>query len=105
MWWYNILEDNKGIISHLLRLDTITAGSICLTANLVAMKRENPDPILIVKRTEWRRLIDYFGRGIEADSSRVGKKNIYFVHIVYIPRASSIKLHIPRQHLDTYFNM
>ena len=45
MWWYNILGDNEGSISHLLQLDHITAGSILLTANLVALKRENYEPI------------------------------------------------------------
>ena len=49
MWWYNILGDNEGSISHILRLDPITAGSILLTANLVALKRGNSEPILIVK--------------------------------------------------------
>ena len=52
MWWYNILGDNEGRISHILRLDTISAGSILLTANLVAQKRENSKPILIAKREE-----------------------------------------------------
>ena len=55
MWWYNILGDNKVRISNILRLDTITAGSSLLTAKLVALKRENYEPILIVKRTEWRK--------------------------------------------------
>ena len=32
MWWQNILEDNKGIISNRLRLGPITEGSILLTA-------------------------------------------------------------------------
>ena len=52
VWWYNIIGDNKGSITHILRLDTITEGSILLTANLVALKRENDVPILTVKRTE-----------------------------------------------------
>ena len=54
MWWYNILGDNEGSISHILRLDTITSGYILITSNLVALKRGNSDPILIVKRTEWQ---------------------------------------------------
>ena len=62
-----------------LRLDTITAGSILLTANLVALKRGNSEPILIVKRTEWRKFIDCFGLIIEAKPSKVGKKKVYFV--------------------------
>ena len=61
MWRYNIIGDNVGSISHILRLDTLTAGSILLTDNLVALKRGKYDPILIVKRTEWRKFIDYFG--------------------------------------------
>ena len=85
MWWYNILGDNKGSISHLLQLDTITTGSILLTSNLVEMKRGNTDTILTVKIIEWRKFFDYFGLSIEADPSRVGKKNVYFVHIGYIP--------------------
>ena len=73
IWWYNILGGNKGSTSHLLRLDPITAGSILLTAKLFALKRENSEPILTVKRTEWRKFIDYFGLGIEDDPSRVSK--------------------------------
>ena len=53
MWWYNILGDNEGSISHLLRIYPITEGSISLSAALVALKRGNPEPILIVKITEW----------------------------------------------------
>ena len=77
MWWYNILGDNEGIISHILLIDTIYVGSVLITTNLVALKRENNDPILIVKRTEWVKFIDYFGLSIEADPSRVGKNNVY----------------------------
>ena len=62
MWWYDILGDNKGIISHLLRLDPIIVGYIVLTNNLVALKKKNDEPILIVKRTEWRTLFDYFSK-------------------------------------------
>ena len=40
MWWYNILGDNKGIISDILMLDPITSGSAVITANLIALKRE-----------------------------------------------------------------
>ena len=46
MWWYNILGDNKGSVSHFLWLDPITSGYILLTANLVALKRGNSEPIL-----------------------------------------------------------
>ena len=105
MWWYNILGDNKGIILHILLLDTITAGSILLTVNLVALKRKNSEPILTVKRTERMKFIDYFGRNIEANPSRVGKKNVYFFCIGSIPSTSSVNLHIARQHLDKYFNL
>ena len=76
MWWYNLLGDNKGSISDLLRLDPITAGYFLLINNLIAIKRGNHEPILTVKRTEWRKFIDYFGLRIEADPSRVGKKNV-----------------------------
>ena len=100
MWCYNILRDNEGIISHLLQLDPINAGSILLTSNLFAPKRENYEPILTVKIIEWRKLIDYFGLIIEADPSRVGKKKIYTFHIGYVPGPSSIKLHISRHHMD-----
>ena len=40
MWWYNILGDNEGGISHILQLDLITVGSILLTVKLVELKRE-----------------------------------------------------------------
>ena len=55
MWWYNILGDNEVSISHILRIDPITAGSILLTVKLVvsvALKRVNSEPILTVKITE-----------------------------------------------------
>ena len=81
MWWYNLLGDNEGSISYILWLDPITVGSILLTVKLVSLKRGNSEPILTVKRTEWRKFIDYLGQSIETYSSRVGKKNVYFVHI------------------------
>ena len=84
MGWHNIFVDNEGSISHCLRLSSITAGSILITDELVALKRENSDPILAVKITKWKKFIGYFGQSIEADQSRVGKKKIYFVHIGYI---------------------
>ena len=105
MWWYNILGDNKGSISHLSRLDPIIAGSILLTITFFAMKRGNYETILTVKRTEWRKCIDSFGLSIEADPSREGKKYAYFFHIGYVPRPSSVKLHISRHHLEKYFNL
>ena len=104
MWWYNIIGDNERSISNLLQLGPITAGSILLPDNLVALKRENPESIWTVKRTEWRKFIDCFCRSIEADPSRVDKKNIHFVHIGYILRPSFVKLHKPRQHMDKQFN-
>ena len=58
-----------------------------------------------MKRTEWRKFIDYFGQSIEADPYRVGKDKIYLVHIRYIPIPSSVKLHISRHHLDKHFNL
>ena len=75
---YNILGDNEESISHISRLDIITAGSILLTIKLVALKRVNYEPILKVERTEWRKFIDSFGLSIEADPSRVKKKKITF---------------------------
>ena len=59
MWRYNIIGDNKVSISHLLRLDPMTERSILLTDNLVALKKENYEPILIVKIIEWRKFIDF----------------------------------------------
>ena len=79
MWWYNILGDNKGSMSFLLRLDPITAGYILLTDNLVALKRGNYEPILTVKGTEWSIFIELFGLSIEADPSKAGKHNVHFV--------------------------
>ena len=38
MWLYNILGDNKGGISDLLRIDTIAAGSILITVNLAEIQ-------------------------------------------------------------------
>ena len=65
-------------MSNILRIDTITAGSILLTDNLVALKKGNADPILVLKRTGWRKFIDYFGLSIEADLYKVVKKNVHF---------------------------
>ena len=52
MWWYNILGDNEESISHILQLGPITVGYFLLTDYLVALKRGNSEPNLIVKRTE-----------------------------------------------------
>ena len=105
MLWYNILGDKEGSLSHILRFDTITEGSDIITANLVALKRENYEPILIVKRTEWRKFIDYFGISIEADPSRVVKKNVCFVRIGCITSILSENPRIARQHLNKPFNL
>ena len=90
MWCYNILGDNNGIISHLLQLYPITPGSVLLTFNIVAQKKEHPVPISTVKIIEWRKFIDYFGLSIEADPSRVGKKKVHFSHIGYMPSPLSL---------------
>ena len=97
MWWYNILGDNNGSISHISQLDPFTTGYFLVDDNIVALKRENYDPILTVKIIEWRKFIDHFGLNFEANPSRVGKKNVDFVHIGYIPSPSSVKLHIERK--------
>ena len=94
MWWYNILGDNKGRISHILRIDPINAGSILCTDNLVALKRENYEPILIVNITEWRKFIDYFGLIIEANPFKVGKLKVHFFRIGSIPSTSSVNTHM-----------
>ena len=67
---------------------------------LFFLKRENPEPNLTVKIIELRKFIDCFGLSIEADSSRVVKKNVCFFYIGYRPRISSGQLHISRHHLD-----
>ena len=39
---------------------TLLLQVLCLiTNNLVELKRENPDPILKVRRIEWREIIDF----------------------------------------------
>ena len=59
MWWYNIRGDNEVGISHILWFYPINLGSILITANLVELKRENCEPVLIVKINEWRKFIDF----------------------------------------------
>ena len=105
MWQYNILGDNGGIISHLSRLDIMTARSILLTDILVALKRGYSEYILMVKRFEWRKFIHYFGLSTEANPSRVGKNNIHFVRIGSIPSTSSGNNHKSRHQCDKYFNL
>ena len=104
MWWYNILGDNKEIMSHIIRLYPINVGYILLDVKLVELERENYDYILIVKRTEWSKFIDYFSLIIEADPSKVGKKNIHFVFIWFMTINSSVNPHISRQHLYKQFS-
>ena len=101
MWWYNnILGYNKGSISDILRPDTITQGYVLITINPVALTKENHEPILTVKITAWRKFVDYFGLSIEADPSKVVRKNVYIFHIGYITRPSSVKIRISRHHMD-----
>ena len=61
-----------------LQLNPITTGYVLITANLVWLKMENPEPILTAKRVEQRKFIDYFGLSIEAEPSRAKKKNVCF---------------------------
>ena len=58
-----------------------------------------------MKRTEWSKFIDYFGLSVEADPSKVGKNNVQFLCIGYIPSTSSGNTHISRHHLDKQFNL
>ena len=105
MWWYNILGDNMEAYHIFYGLILLLQGLFYSVLKIVALKRENYEPILTVKINEWRKLIDYFGLKIETDSSRVGKKKIYIFHIGYIPRPSYVNIHISRHHLDKYFNL
>ena len=82
MWWHNVLGDNKGIISHLLWLDPITADSVLLAAKIFEMKRENPEPTLIMKIIEWSKLIYCLGVIIEAGASSVGKNKVYIFSVL-----------------------
>ena len=66
---------------------------------------ENSEPILIVKRIEWRKFIEYFGLIIEADSSKVCRKNVHFFHIGSIPSTSSGNPFVASHHLDQQFNL
>ena len=85
MWCYIILGDNKGSISYILCIDPIVSESVLFTDKLVSLKMENTEPVLTLKRTEWKKSINYFGLSIEANPSRVGKNNVYFVRVGYIP--------------------
>ena len=78
MWGYNILGDNKGRISHILRLYPITSGGVVLASKLILTKRENHYTILTMKRMEQRQFIDAFGLNIEDNQSRVIKRKVYF---------------------------
>ena len=105
IWWYKSLGDNERSISNILWPDPINTGYFLLASNIVFLKRENPDPVLKVKITEWRKYIDYFGLSIEEDPPRVGKNNVYFVPIDSTPRTSSGKIHISRHQLDKELNL
>ena len=83
----------------------MTARSILLTDNLVALKRESSEHILIVKIIEWRKFIDYFGLSTEANPFRVGKKNIHFFRIGSIPSTSSGNNHKSMHQSDKCFNL
>ena len=85
--------------------ERVTTGYILLTVNLVALKRENADPILLVKRTEWMKCIDHFHLSIETDLSKVGNFKVHFVRIGYIPSTSYGYPHIARQQMDKHFNL
>ena len=78
MWWYNIIGDNEGSISDLLRLCIIAAGSVLRNTKFVELKLGNPEPILTVKIIEWRKYISFFGLSIEAYPFRVVKNSVYF---------------------------
>ena len=101
LWWYSILGDNEGIISHLLRIYPITSGSILLTIKIVALKQE-----ILIPSKQWNELnggnsfivLVY----VLSPTHILCTKYIYFFHIGYIQRPSSIKLHIPRHHVEKY---
>ena len=78
IWWCNILGYKKGRIYHTLRFDPITEGYILLTSNIFFSGKVNPEPILTVKITEMSKFIEYFGLIIEANPSRVVKKEPIF---------------------------
>ena len=80
-------------------------GLIYSPITFLHQKEKILSPLKNIKITEWSKFIDYFGTSIEADPSRVGKKNVYFVHIWYITSPSSINIHIPKQHMDKEFNL
>ena len=52
MWLYNITEDTKGRISHLLWIDLTTSWHVKLAADLFALKRETFETIIEVKGTK-----------------------------------------------------
>ena len=58
-----------------------------------------------MKRTERIKFFDYFGLFIEANPSKVGKKNVCFIRIWSIPSTSSGNPHIESQQLDKQFNL
>ena len=58
-----------------------------------------------MKRTEWIKYIDYFGRSIDTDLSKVRILNVQFSLIGHIASTSYVNRHIARQHLDKQFNL
>ena len=70
--------DDEVCISHLLWMDTITEDYVLIFSNLVALKRENLELILIVSRIEWINFIDYFVLSVEADPYIVVQNNAHF---------------------------
>ena len=70
-------------MKHIIYLwcGTINEGYLLPTSSIVFLERYNYEPILTVKIIERRIFIDCFGLIIEADPSRVGQKNVYFVHV------------------------
>ena len=83
MWWYYILGDNGGIVSDILRVDTITAGYILLAVKIVALKKVNSEPILTVKITEWRKLLNILVKVLRPTHPGWSKRTHIFPYWVY----------------------
>ena len=58
-----------------------------------------------MKRTEWRKFVDYFGRSIDADPSRVVRITYIFVYIGSIPITSSRNPHITEHQMYKLFDL
>ena len=69
------------------------------------MKRGNPELILTVKIIEYSKVIDYYGIIIEANPSRVDKKNVYFPPIGSLPNPSPVQSHLSMYHVDKELNL